>query len=53
MSSTGQIDIERRFREAYCLHHNGAMMMEAQSSSEISVCIYQVTQHNVPEDNNL
>jgi hypothetical protein len=30
-----------------------ALIMEAVSSSEMSVIIYQTTQHNIPEDNHL
>jgi hypothetical protein len=30
-----------------------AMMMEAESTSEMSVNFYQTTQHNIPEDSHL
>jgi hypothetical protein len=42
--------IDRRFRGAYC--HIVALMMEAVSSSETSVSMYQ-TRRNIPEDNRL
>jgi hypothetical protein len=41
------------FREAYCLHHQGALMVEAVSSSEMLVNIYQTIQCNIPEDSHL
>jgi hypothetical protein len=48
-----QIDVDRRFRGAYCLHHQGdliALMMKAVRTSEMSVNIYLTTQHYSPED---
>jgi hypothetical protein len=38
-------DIGRRFRGAYCLHHQG--------TSETSVSIYETTRRNIPEDSDL
>jgi hypothetical protein len=35
------VEIGSRFRSAYCLHHQGSMMMEAASTSEMSVNFYQ------------
>jgi hypothetical protein len=35
-----QIDVDRRFRDTCCLHHQGALMMEAARTSETSVDIY-------------
>jgi hypothetical protein len=45
-------DVHRRFRGAYCLHHQGdeRLMMEAVSSSETLVNIYQTTWYNIPEE---
>jgi hypothetical protein len=36
------VDTDRCFRGAYCLHHQGKMMMEAVNSPETSVSIYQL-----------
>jgi hypothetical protein len=52
------LDVDRCFREAYCLHHQGDeseidMMMEAVSSSETQVNIHQITPCNIPEDSHL
>jgi hypothetical protein len=47
------IDIGRRFRGAYCLHHQDDEMMETVSSSETSVNIYQTTRCSIPEDSRL
>jgi hypothetical protein len=46
------IDIDQHFTGAFCLHHHGdnTAMMEAVSSSETSVNIYQSIQRNSPED---
>jgi hypothetical protein len=46
----GLVEDERRFRGAYCPHHQGALMMEAVSTSETSVNLYDTTQSNIPED---
>jgi hypothetical protein len=43
------VDIDRRFRCAYCLHHQ-ALMTETVSTSETSANIYQTTRRNIPED---
>jgi hypothetical protein len=45
------VDIDQHFRGTYCLHH--ALMMEAVSSSKISVSIYHITVHDVLEDSRL
>jgi hypothetical protein len=43
-----------RFRGAYCLHHQViALMMEAVSTSEMSVSFYQTTRRNIPADSRL
>jgi hypothetical protein len=49
------VEVYRRFRGAYCLHHQGdkwliALMMEAVSTSETSINVYQTTRRNVPEE---
>jgi hypothetical protein len=41
------VEVYRRFRGAYYL------MMEAVSTSETSVNIYQITRLNIPEDSHL
>jgi hypothetical protein len=49
------VDTDRRFRGAYCLHHQGliTLMMDAVSSSETLVNIYQTTRSNFSEDSHL
>jgi hypothetical protein len=49
------VEIYRRFRDTYCLHHQAltALMMDAESTSESSVRFYQTTWRNVPEDSHL
>jgi hypothetical protein len=51
------VEIDRCFRGAHCLHHQGdvliALMMEAVSISETLVSFYQTTQRNIPEDRHL
>jgi hypothetical protein len=44
------LDVYRRFRGARCLHHQGALPMEAARTSETSVNFYQTTRRNNPED---
>jgi uncharacterized protein (DUF305 family) len=44
------VKIDLRFRGAYCHHHQGALMMEAVSTSEMSDNSYEATQRNIPED---
>jgi hypothetical protein len=46
------VEISRRI-SAYCLHHQGLMMMEAVSSSEMSVSFDQATRRNIPENSHL
>jgi hypothetical protein len=45
------MEVGRRFRGAYCLHHQGDewLTMEAASTSETSVNFYQTTRRNIPE----
>jgi hypothetical protein len=46
-----QVDVDRRFRGAYCLHHQGvALIMEAVCTSETSININLTTRHYIPED---
>jgi hypothetical protein len=51
-----QIDVDRRFRGAYCLHDKGdeiALMMEAVRTSETSVNINLTTRRYIPEESKL
>jgi hypothetical protein len=48
----GVIEVNRRFRGAYCLRRQGAEMMEAVNTSETSVNFNQTTWSNIPEDSN-
>jgi hypothetical protein len=50
------VEVYRRFRGPCCLHHQGdecALMMEAASTTEMSVNFYQTTRRNIPEDSHL
>jgi hypothetical protein len=47
------VEAYRRYRSAYRLHYQGAVMMEAASTSETSVNFYQTTRRNIPEDSHL
>jgi hypothetical protein len=49
------VDIDRRFREAYSLHHQPDHFPDSATvnSSETSVSIYQTTRLNVPKDSRL
>jgi hypothetical protein len=49
-------EIDQSFRGVYCLHHQGdesSLMMEAISTSEMSVNVYQTTRRNIPDDSHL
>jgi len=51
-----QVDIDRRFKSAYCLHHQASfitLMMEVVRTSETSVNNYLTTRHYIPEDSKL
>jgi hypothetical protein len=51
-----QIDVDRRFRGAWCLHHQddeGALMMKEARTSETSVEIYLTTRQYIPDDSEL
>jgi hypothetical protein len=43
-------EVHRRFRGAYCLHHQGALMMDVVRTSETSVHFNMTTQLYIPED---
>jgi hypothetical protein len=45
------VEIDWRFRGAYCLHHQGDD--GAVSTAEPSVNYYQATRRNIPEDSHL
>jgi hypothetical protein len=46
-----KIIVDRRFRDAYCLHYQGSgIMMETERTSETSVDNYFTRQY-IPEDN--
>jgi hypothetical protein len=49
-----QVEVYRRFRGVYCIHHQGdsfiALMMEAVRTSETSVNLNATTRHYIPED---
>jgi hypothetical protein len=48
-----RVEIDRRFRGAYCLHHyQGALMMEVVGTSETLAYFYETTWRNIPEDSN-
>jgi hypothetical protein len=45
------VEVDRRFRGAYCLHHQGGetVMMEAVRTSETSVFLNEITQRYVSQ----
>jgi hypothetical protein len=54
-----RVEIDGRFRGAYCFHQQGdvssgliALIMEAVTTSEALVNFYETTQHNIAEDPN-
>jgi hypothetical protein len=47
------VEVYRRFRCAWCLHHQSNDLIEAASTSETSVNSYQTTQRNKTEDRHL
>jgi hypothetical protein len=56
IASCSLVEIDRRFRDAYCLNHPDlliALMMEAASTSETSVIFCGTTRCNFPEDRQL
>jgi hypothetical protein len=42
-------EIDRRFRGAYCLHHQD-LIMEAVSTSETLISFYETARRNIQED---
>jgi hypothetical protein len=49
------LEIDRRFRGAYCFHHQGdkiALMIEAVNTSKTLANLYETTRCNIPEDGN-
>jgi hypothetical protein len=48
VSPCSLVEIDRRFRGPYCLHHQ-----EVVSSFEMSVNFYETTRRNIPEDSHL
>jgi hypothetical protein len=47
------VEVYQRFRGNCCLHHQGALMMEAARTSETLVHFYQTTRRYNPEDSHL
>jgi hypothetical protein len=47
------VEVNQHFRDPCCLHHQGALMMEAARTSETLVNFYQTTWHYNPEDSHL
>jgi hypothetical protein len=47
------VEVYQRFRGSYCLHHQGALMMEAARTSETLVNLCQTTRRYNPEDSHL
>jgi uncharacterized protein (DUF305 family) len=45
-----QVDVDRRFRDAYCHHHQIALTMEAVRTSETLVNINLTLRRYIPED---
>jgi hypothetical protein len=47
------VEVDRRFRGAYCVHHQGDLMMEAVGPSETSINFNVTTWRYIPEDSTL
>jgi hypothetical protein len=47
------VEIDRRFIDAYCVHYQVALMMEAVSTSETSVNFYDTLQRYIPQYSHL
>jgi hypothetical protein len=47
------VDVYWCFGDAYCLHHQCDLMMEAACTFEVSVSFYQTAQCHVPDDGHL
>jgi hypothetical protein len=48
-----QVVVDRRFRGAYCLHHQRSLIMEVVRTSETSVYMYLTTRQYIREDSKL
>jgi hypothetical protein len=44
------VEVERRLRSAYCLHHQGALVMETVRTSEKSFNFNVTTRRHIPEE---
>jgi hypothetical protein len=53
VASCSLVEIYQRFRGPCCLHHHGALMLEAARSSEMTVNFYQTTWRYNPENSHL
>jgi hypothetical protein len=50
----GLVEVYRRLRDAFYLHHQGdPLMMEAASTTKTSVNFYQISRRNIPECSHL
>jgi hypothetical protein len=47
------VEIDGRLRDTHCLHHQGALMIEAVSTSETLVNFYEIARRKVPEYSHL
>jgi hypothetical protein len=47
------VEVDRRFRGAYCLYPILMAMMEVVSTSETSASFYETTRRHIPEDRRL
>jgi hypothetical protein len=47
------VEIDRRFRGAYCLHHQGGLVVTAVSLSEMPVNLYQTARRINPNGSHL
>jgi hypothetical protein len=47
------VETDQSFKGPCCLHHQGALMMEAARTSATSVNFYQTTRRYNPEDSHL
>jgi hypothetical protein len=41
IASYSLVEVDGRFRGTYCLHHQGALIMESVSTYETSVSVYE------------
>jgi hypothetical protein len=47
------VEVYQRFKVTFCLHHQGALTVEAASASETLVNFYQTTRRYNPDDRHL